>query len=209
MVGVGSGVVPAGFAGGGWRLKISGFPLGYGRATFPIMKITEALVAEHAAFAAVLDQVERVLPELASPAEVKRLGGLVEGMLRSHGHGETNLAYVALDQALEHRGLLDRLYRDHHEIDVRFQRVRAAQDLHESRLLLRAAVLATREHFQAEEQCVFPLIEEMLRDDTLTELGEAWLQQRRVSVNPAQQDSTTGSIAGPQSALAADATGVG
>ncbi len=173
------------------------------------MKITEALVAEHAAFSAVLDQIERLLPELGSPAEVKRLASLVEGMLRSHGHSETNLAYVALDQALAHRGQLDRLYRDHQEIDVRFQRVRAAQDLREGQLLLRAAVLATREHFQSEERSVFPLIEEMLRDDALTELGEAWRQQRRVSVSQAQQDSTQGNVSEPQPALTLDTAGAG
>ena len=45
------------------------------------MKITEAMVAEHSIFLSVFDQIERVLPSLTTPAEVRMLANIVEGLL--------------------------------------------------------------------------------------------------------------------------------
>ena len=42
------------------------------------MKITEALVAEHNTFLTVFDQIERVLPSLATPIEIRTMASIVE-----------------------------------------------------------------------------------------------------------------------------------
>ena len=55
------------------------------------MKITDVLVAEHAAFARVFDLVERALAACGTVAEVRMLAGLVEGLLHHHGAAEENL----------------------------------------------------------------------------------------------------------------------
>ncbi len=144
-----------------------------------MMTIIEALEAEHATFSAVFDQVERLLPTLENVAEVKLLGRLVEGLLRGHAAAEVDLGYAALDHVLEHRGQLDHLYRDHEELDARWERVRVAGDLREARRLLETALSASRKHFDGEERTVFRLIERVLPEAALAELGTAWMQQRR------------------------------
>ena len=101
------------------------------------MKITEALVAEHTIFLSVFDQIERVLPSLATPAEVKTMATIVEGLLEGHAKTETNLAYLALDHVLEHDGELKRMHQDHHEIDDRLRRVHTANTCAEARRLLK------------------------------------------------------------------------
>ena len=70
------------------------------------MKITQALVAEHTIFLSVFDQIERVLPSLATPIEVRTMASIVERLLEDHAKTETNLAYLALDHVLEHNGEL-------------------------------------------------------------------------------------------------------
>ena len=141
------------------------------------MKITEALVAEHNTFLTLFDHIERVLPSFATQAEVSTMASIVEGLLESHAKTETNLAYLALDRVLEQNGELKRMHQDHHEIDDRLRRVRAAKTCAEARRLLKAALLASREHFQLEERSVFPLIEKVLQKETLAALGQSWLQR--------------------------------
>jgi hemerythrin-like domain-containing protein len=142
-----------------------------------MINITEALITEHAMFTTVFDQIERTLPQLKTPAEAKMLAGLVEALLLDHGDAETNLAFVALDHALGQKGPLDRLHQDHDEIDDRLRQVRKATELADARRLLRAALLATRHHFRHEERTIFPMINKMLRKETLTQLGEVWMQR--------------------------------
>ena len=142
------------------------------------MKITEALVAEHTIFLSVFDQIERVLPGLATPVEVQTMASIVEGLLEGHAKTETNLAYLALDHVMEHNGELKRMHQDHHEIDDRLKKVHAAKTSAEARRLLKAAIVASREHFRAEERSVFPILEKSLQMETLTELGKTWMQRQ-------------------------------
>ena len=142
-----------------------------------VMKITEALVAEHNTFLTVFDHIERVLPSLATQTEVRTMASIVEGLLESHAKTETNMAYLALDHVLEQNGELKRMHQDHREIDDRLRNVHTANTCAEARRLLKAALLASREHFQLEERNVFPLIEKVLEKETLLELGQIWLQR--------------------------------
>ena len=127
------------------------------------MKITEALVAEHTIFLGVFDQIERALPSLTTPAEVRTMASIVEGLLESHAKTETELAYLALDHALEHNGELKRMHQEHHEIDDRLRKVHTAKTCAEARRLLKTAITSSREHFRGEERSVFPLLEKALQ----------------------------------------------
>ena len=149
------------------------------------MKITEALVAEHNIFLAVFDQIERALPNLSTPKEVSTMANIVLGLLESHAKTETGMAYLALDHVLAQQGELKRMHQDHQEIDDRLRQVFSATTCEEARNLLKAALLASREHFQAEERNVFPLMEKVLRKQTLTELGQTWLQRSACQAQPA------------------------
>ena len=141
-----------------------------------MMNITEVLTTEHAVFLTVFDQIERALPKLKRLEEAKMLAGLVEALLQDHGDAETNLAFVALDHALDQKGQLNRLHQDHDEIDDRLRRVKTVTKLPDARRLLKAALLASRQHFRREERTIFPLIEKMLQKETLAELGKVRMQ---------------------------------
>jgi hemerythrin-like domain-containing protein len=141
------------------------------------MKITELLLAEHTIFLGVFDQIERVLPSLTTPTEVRTMGSIVEGMLRKHAETETNLAYLALDHVLADQGEMSQMHQDHHEIETELKAVQHANTCAQARRLLKAALMASRNHFQGEERHLFPLLERVLDAETLTELGNVWLQR--------------------------------
>jgi hemerythrin-like domain-containing protein len=143
------------------------------------MNITEALIAEHTIFLGVFDEIERVLPSLATLTEVRTMARIVEGLLRGHAETESNLAYLALDHALQDKGELQRMHQDHQEIDGRLLKVHSANTCAEARRLLKSALLASREHFRGEERSLFPLLEKALQRETLAELGSAWMQRSK------------------------------
>ena len=144
------------------------------------MKITEALVAEHTIFLGVFDQIERALPSLTTPVEVMTMARIVEGLLEGHAKTETDLAYLALDHVQQHNGELSHMYQDHEEIDDRLRQVQKANTCAQARRLLKSAIAASREHFRAEERSVFPLLERVLQEETLAELGQDWLRRPAV-----------------------------
>ena len=140
-----------------------------------MLKITDALTAEHRVFLDLFTQVERSLPDLTTVAEVRLLAVLLERLLESHADTERNLAYAALDHVLRHEGRLDRMHQDHQEIDATLARIRETEDFSEARRLLRTAIGTSRDHFRLEELQLFPLLEQTLLPDTLVALGDARL----------------------------------
>ena len=148
-----------------------------------MIPITRALVAEHKMFCAVFDQVEHLLPGVKQLAHVKELSRMVEGLLRSHAAAEEDLVLLALDHAPEHKRRGDRIHQEHQEIDSRIMRVHGTKNLARARSLLRAAMIASRKHFEHEERVVFPLVERVMKPETLTKLGGVWMRRRHMPAN--------------------------
>jgi hypothetical protein len=149
------------------------------------MTITDALAAEHTVFLSLFDQVERALPTLTTVSQIKALARIVEGILKSHAEAESGLAYLALDHVLANKGQLEVLHQDHHELDAQLAKVQGAKTCAEARRLLAGAMKASRAHFYHEETTVFPLLEKLLKRETLRELGRTRLQ-RNVGLSAAQ-----------------------
>ena|SRR5581483_6233962 len=143
------------------------------------MKITEALLAEHLVFHHLLDHIEKSVPQIQSLGEIKSLSALLASMLRAHSRAEMDLLFGPLGHCLEQIGQREVFEDEHDEIDDSLVRVQETKRLPQARALLTAAVLASRKHFDKEERIVFPMAEEMLKLETLRELGDAWMHQRK------------------------------
>lgn len=141
------------------------------------MKLTEALTTEHAIFRIMFDHMDRVVPELKAVAEIKLLARMAEKILCGHSEAEQNLAYVTLDHMLHEKGSLGRLSTEHQQLYARFHQVQEASDAAESRRLLLSAIVIAREHLRYEEQVLFPLIDQVLQNESLEKLGAAWGQR--------------------------------
>jgi len=146
-----------------------------------MIKITDALTVEHALLLTVFEQIESMLPEITTTEEAARLARLVKGLLSKHADTEDNLVYVTLDHALADQGKLNQLHQEHQEIDDRFDKVPSAREVPEARRLLRMALQASRDHFASEEHFIFPVIEKVLQNETLAEMGNVWAQKQMVS----------------------------
>ena len=142
------------------------------------MKITEALLAEHLVFHSMFDQIEAQTPALKTLAEVKALAALFEAMLRSHSDTEDELFLGPLEHCFEQIGQRDSFIEEHEEMNEALHQVGQASRIREAQRLLLQAVAHSRRHFDREERIVFPLAEQVLKDTTLMELGQNWMDQR-------------------------------
>ncbi len=134
-------------------------------------------------FCAVFDQIDQVLPRLNSPAEIQRLARLVEGLLLRHAQTENDLFLLAVEKVVKNKGPYQRLQREHQELDARLTQARVARKLEHGQHLLKAALAASRRHFQHEERMVFPRIEQVVRPETLARLGTVWFLRHHMPVN--------------------------
>lgn len=145
------------------------------------MKITEALVAEHLVFHNLLDHVEKVAPVMKTLAELKSLAALTAAMLDAHSRTEDALLIAPLEPSFEQLGQRQTFHDEHHLIDENLALVQKAKSLKEGRHLLLTTVMLARNHFDKEERIVFPMAEKILKTKTLNELGQTWLDQRKVA----------------------------
>jgi len=143
--------------------------------------ITETLTNEHTQFCVLFNEIERLLPDVRTVAEVRLLSRLVEGVLSHHADVEENLAYAALDHALAENGEPVRMYQDHHEIDWCLQHARQAKGLPTALRLLKAGLKTSRAHFRREEETIFPLLEKLFDSANLEALGARVPTQNLVS----------------------------
>jgi hemerythrin-like domain-containing protein len=143
-----------------------------------MLTITQALALEHRVFSGLFDQIEQTLPGFDALAEVHLLARSVEGLLRQHSEAEDELVALALAEGARHRRWCRALLQQHQEIDSSLTGARATGHLGQARRLLRAAIAASRRHFEFEDRVVFPRLENVLPKETLTRLGRIWFQQR-------------------------------
>ncbi len=147
------------------------------------MRITEALFAEHLVFHNMFDHIEATAAKLKTLGEVKTVAAVMESMLKAHSDTEDELFLGPLEHCFEQIGQRDAFIEEHQEMDGNLQRVQQASRLKEAQQLLLAAVAHSRRHFDREERIVFPLAENVLKEKTLTDLGQAWMDQRaRVAI---------------------------
>jgi hemerythrin-like domain-containing protein len=146
------------------------------------MKITEILMAEHVVFHNLFDHIETVVPHIKTLAEVKALAAVVEKLHGSHSKTEDDLFIEPLEHCFEQIGQNETFHAEHRQIEQSLAGVHAAKTLKDAKRILLGAIAASREHFDKEERIVFPLAEQVMNENTLTELGEQWMKKREVAL---------------------------
>ncbi len=144
------------------------------------MRLTDALIVEHAVLRTVFNQIENIIQAIDDISVLKSFGTMIEKLLQQHGDVEGHMLFVTLDHALANAGQLDKMSQEHGEMDDRLGKIQEVDNARDARRLLRAAMGFSRRHFDNEEKKVFPLVHERLTDQTLKALGEAWHLKKTV-----------------------------
>lgn len=147
------------------------------------MKITDALLGEHAVFYAQFDYLEKNIPPAKDLALVKSPGAMLTAALATHAHLEDDLLFIALEAYINPQfGPLAVMRTEHNEIEGSLERLQKVQDLTEAKNLLLHAVETARAHFAKEEQVLFQMATQMLDASQLNQLGAKWAETRKVMI---------------------------
>ncbi len=147
------------------------------------MKLTDALIGEHSAFYTLFDAIEEIATRESAMAIILGATAILEAMVDSHATLEDELLFTALEPHLgKHDGPLAIMRAEHEEMKRLLWQIEDAVDGDEAILLVEEALSAARNHFQKEEQVLCPMAQGLLGDETLTRLGRAWAEARRVTI---------------------------
>ncbi len=144
------------------------------------MKLTDLLMGEHAAFRALLDEIEKMSSFAGEVARIESAMTVLTTEVKSHAALEEKLLFPALEPHVETDELFTEMCTDHEKIRLGLERIEVARDLDEALEAVRQTLDIARKHFKNEEERLYALAEEVLDEDTLNQLGEAWATSHSV-----------------------------
>jgi len=136
------------------------------------MKITHALLAEHALLYRLLDHCAEGTDW--SLERTQGAGNALAAALLAHASIEDELLFSALDRHLPPMGPLAVMRQEHEEIEGGLAQLPQATDAETARRLLRHVAGVARDHFAKEEQVLFHMAEQVLSAEDLERLGREW-----------------------------------
>src|SRR5438445_1862050 len=99
------------------------------------MKITEILMAEHAVFHNLFDQIEATVPRTRTLAEVKLLAVIMDKLTEPHSKTEDELFIKPLEHCFDQMGQGETFHQEHEMIDDMLTKVGKARDLKSAKKL--------------------------------------------------------------------------
>lgn len=156
------------------------------------MKITHALLGEHAVLYTLFDHLESTLNEVRGLDRVRRQAELLAAALGSHARIENELLFEPAVEALgDAAGPVAQMVQEHAEIETRLGEAVAAPDAASVGDRLLDVVARARDHFEREESVAFEHAEAALGGERVVELGSEWAARRKVRLAPAGSGDVT------------------
>lgn len=146
------------------------------------MLITDALLGEHAVLYSLFSRLEQSLAGSVNMDEIHVAVSLLEASLISHAQLENELLFSELESRMGPGGPVAVMRAEHDEIDHGLAAAVQATDSAAGARCLLDALNVARRHFAKEEQVLFGLARQVLGEASLSSLGAAWAERRKVAV---------------------------
>ncbi len=145
------------------------------------MKITHALLGEHAVFSALFAHLDAEIPQADCAGRVRALGAMLQSALASHAQLENQLLFSAFEGVMDTQmGPVAVMRMEHDQIEGGLQALTDLDKVEIAQRTLLQVIVTARAHFAKEEQILFPMAGQMLGDEALEALGERWAAARGV-----------------------------
>lgn len=146
------------------------------------MKITDALLGEHAVLYDLFGHLRNTAVSSGDIAEIRAAVAVVDKLLLAHARVEEELLFPRLDAHLGQMGPLAVMRSEHKGIDDLLEAARVETDIASLKGLIGRLIELANGHFRKEEMVLFGMAEQFLGEDVLAELGEQWAATRNVSL---------------------------
>ncbi len=149
------------------------------------MKITDALLGEHAMLYALFTDIRRQIGEDRSIERLHVAVEMLENQLWTHAQMEENHLFPALEPHLGQMGPLRVMKSEHQEIDRLLVAAKTEANPEQLKLLVDELIMLAYNHFRKEEMVLFGMTRQVLSEDEQENLGNIWASEREVIVNGA------------------------
>lgn len=147
------------------------------------MKLTDALLGEHAVIYELFDYLRDTILKRDDIRDLHGAVAVVERLLVSHARVEEDLLFSRLEPHLEQMGPLAMMRAEHRGIDDLLEAAKQETDVAALKSTIGDLLDLAHDHFQKEEVVLFPMARQCLGEATLTELGEQWAASRNVTLD--------------------------
>jgi iron-sulfur cluster repair protein YtfE (RIC family) len=146
------------------------------------VKLTDALLGEHAVLYGLFDYMRDTVLEGDDMRGAQEAAAILERLLLSHARVEESLLFPRLERHLGPAGPLAVMRDEHRRIDELLAAAREASDLATVKSRIGELLDLAHSHFQKEEQVLFGMARQALGEAALTELGGEWAASRNVTI---------------------------
>ncbi len=147
------------------------------------MKVTDALLGEHAVIYELFDYLRDTILKSDDIRDLRGAVAVVERLLGSHARVEEDLLFPRIESHLGQDGPLALMRAEHRGIHDLLESAKGETDAAALKSTIGELLDLAHEHFQKEEVVLFPMAEQCLGEATLTELGDLWAASRKVTLN--------------------------
>ena len=147
------------------------------------MKLTDALLGEHAVLYDLFDWVRNAAAKDADARDLRPAVLAVESLLLAHARVEEDLLFPALEPHVGPMGPLAVMRTEHQEIEELIESAKSEADLAALKRTLDRLLDLSFGHFQKEEMALFSMARQFLGEATLIELGDRWAARRKVNIH--------------------------
>ncbi len=147
------------------------------------MKLTDALLGEHAVMYELFEHVRDTTKNTEDVQEIHGAVSVLERLILSHAQLEEDLLFSRLEPHLGQMGPLAVMRSEHRGIDDLLKAAKQGTDADALKSVIDRLLELAYGHFQKEEKVLFGMARQFLDEVTLTELGDEWAARRNVAID--------------------------
>lgn len=147
------------------------------------MKITDALLGEHAIIYDLFNHVRETATNTDDVKEIKDAVAVLDRILLAHAQVEEDLLFPSLQPHLGEMGPLAVMRSEHQGIEDLIGAAMRETDAGALKSLIAQLLDLAFNHFQKEEAVLFGMAGQVLDEAELTGLGDDWAARRKVTIN--------------------------
>jgi hemerythrin-like domain-containing protein len=147
------------------------------------MKLTDALLGEHAVFYGIFDHVRETAANSDDVAEIRAAVTALDRLLLSHANIEEELLFSRLDPHLGQMGPLAVMRDEHRNIEDLLAAAMRESDAGALKSVIAELLNVAHDHFQKEEGVLFGMAGQFLDAAELNDAGDEWAARRKVTVD--------------------------
>lgn len=146
------------------------------------MKITDALLGEHAIMYELFSHVRETIENCNEIAEVSGAILILDKLLLSHVVIEDELLFPEIESRLGSAGPISVMRSEHRQIEDYMEAAKTETDINAFKVLISEFLDLVYSHFHKEEMALFAIAQQVLDEVTLEDLGQQWAKRRNVTI---------------------------